>query len=703
MKFLNKILPLVALIPSAAFAQAQICPTPPTGDSSQLCANTKWTGSAIQANLPIFNVKAAPYNAACDGATDDTNAINSAAAALRANGSGILYSPPGSWCYHIGTINLTGLNSPLTGVQASYRSIVSIHTLCSVPNGVCWDAIGAKHTLWEGAELITSHVGACPSGGDDAAIGLQIGRPNPNQTASQEDFVSLYVNGCFSQAAFINFASEVTKFFGGIVDNGSMTAGSHNIRIDCDNHFNNLASAFQTIAWASGSFGSCNNIGFYGTTAQKFGGTLKAVSATGSTITFANVPAWVAVGQIAYDQTVNASLGNGAAVTSVTPGANGTVTFSISASSVVANDIISFSSPDPAVWLDGDNGFQWDKNGYISTGSQYGVEIFYEASQPPTDIDISTHIESYPNLVASILVGGTSSSPVIDGYTRNDEFSEGVLGDISPDYANGVTSLSLSRVRVFLRPAPGVATTWKDWGNYLDIATATQATGGSGCTTGSQTFTAVGGTGIAATLTGTVSGGSLNSGAMTVTTVGSYLFAPSSPITLSGGGCSVAPTATITTGTPATVQALTLSYGEETIYGTTSTSYRSIPANIQAVLQLDGNNTPVGIGRVIGPSWNVPNLPNGSGTILCRSGNAWIACSGTGTNGLATANRLQAVTAYNGSGGSAIPTCNAGAAGSFATVSDGKASPTAGSAYAAADGAATQAVWCNGSGWVYLM
>jgi hypothetical protein len=75
------------------------------------------------------------------------------------------------------------------------------------------------------------------------------------------------------------------------------------------------------------------------------------------------------------------------------------------------------------------------------------------------------------------------------------------------------------------------------------------ASAGSGCTTGTQTFTVQGGTlatnggGVAgaATVTATVSGGAI-SGNVTFTNPGNYSTLPASPATLSGGGCSTAPT-----------------------------------------------------------------------------------------------------------------------------------------------------------------
>lgn len=108
--------------------------------------------------------------------------------------------------------------------------------------------------------------------------------------------------------------------------------------------------------------------------------------------------------------------------------------------------------------------------------------------------------------------------------------------------------------------------------------------------------------------------------------------------------------------------------------------------NQTGILQLDPSyNFDIGAGSVIFESL-------GGGTIYGYAG-------GAGINAIA----LRTLTAYAGSGASAIPACSSGVTGTYALVSDGKASPTAGGAYAAGDGAANQPVWCNASGWVYLM
>jgi hypothetical protein len=76
------------------------------------------------------------------------------------------------------------------------------------------------------------------------------------------------------------------------------------------------------------------------------------------------------------------------------------------------------------------------------------------------------------------------------------------------------------------------------------VASASVASGGSGCLNGTDTFTVVGGTGTAATVSGTVTGGILG-GTLTVVTAGSYSVFPPSPASTTGGTCTMQPTLTL--------------------------------------------------------------------------------------------------------------------------------------------------------------
>jgi hypothetical protein len=73
------------------------------------------------------------------------------------------------------------------------------------------------------------------------------------------------------------------------------------------------------------------------------------------------------------------------------------------------------------------------------------------------------------------------------------------------------------------------------------VVSISLATAGVGCTTGSQTFTVVGGTVTAATFTSTVAAGALTS-PLTLVNHGNYSAPPISPAPATGGGCTTAPT-----------------------------------------------------------------------------------------------------------------------------------------------------------------
>lgn len=79
------------------------------------------------------------------------------------------------------------------------------------------------------------------------------------------------------------------------------------------------------------------------------------------------------------------------------------------------------------------------------------------------------------------------------------------------------------------------------WSALGALASATVNSGGSGCTSGLQTFTVSGGTSVhPSTFTGIVSGGSL-SGTLNIVAPGSYTSIPGGDPTVTGGGCSGAP------------------------------------------------------------------------------------------------------------------------------------------------------------------
>ena len=570
--------------------------------------------TAASLGLPVYNVIA--YGAKCDATggigTDDTLAINAAAAALRAHGFGLLYGPPDRYCYHTGTINLTNFNPATGGGAATKKNTkISIHLMCAVTGGVCADGIGSKYAVWNDFEVRTPNALACDSG-DDAAVGLQIGRPNPTQTASQQDFFSPHFEGCWSQAAIINYAAEDVAVFGGEIDNQSFTAGSNNVRVDCDNHFNLLASSFVTIAWPSGTFASCNAMTFHNTNSQKGVRNLVASSATGKTITFPAVVASIAAGQIVTNGP-GGHLPNGSRVVFVTPT---TVVLNVDVSNVVNGDTISFAAPSPAVWMDGTAGFAWNGHGYISCGCEFPIVMYEEAGQPDIYPDFSVHIESANNITSDILVSGTVATPTIKGLTRFDYFDEAAFSLVMPDFASGVQAVFLPQAFINFNPQGSVASTMTDWGKYQNVASAVVASGGSGCSNGAQTFTLVGGNGFPiATVNGTVSGGAL-SGALTVPQAGAYQATPGTTPTTTGGSCSVQPTITPTYG------ASNLSIPIQQVGGieTTPTSTNvSTPGSTLGLPGADG-----GVVRLKGPHVQIPQIltaTTAGQSPVCRGGN----------------------------------------------------------------------------------
>jgi hypothetical protein len=115
----------------------------------------------------------------------------------------------------------------------------------------------------------------------------------------------------------------------------------------------------------------------------------------------------------------------------------------------------------------------------------------------------------------------------------------------SPTFDSTSTSAGAERIYAWCGgtyySSTGGGTSSASWSELEALTSATVNSGGSGCTSGVQTFTVSGGTALAAaTFKGTVSGGSL-SGALSVVIPGSYTSIPSGDPTVTGGGCSGAP------------------------------------------------------------------------------------------------------------------------------------------------------------------
>jgi hypothetical protein len=647
---LSLILAAVVAVAQPAFTPLKLLTGPVdtgvlTGALNSLILQINQLGLSVNYGTPVYNVMA--FGAKCDATsavgstgTDDTVPINAAAAALRAHGFGMLYSPPERYCYHTGTINLTNFSPSSGGQPKTPRVQIAIHLMCAVgttpgPTGTCVDAIGSKYVKWTDFELFTpNREAALTTVGDDALIGLQIGRPNPTQTASQMDFFSPRIDGRFSQVAVANYASEATQVFGGVINNESLTAGSSNIWIDCDNHHNVLASAFTTISWPSGTFGSCDEaFNLHGTSTQKGPGTALIATAqgSGSTLTFAAVPSSIQAGYILKDS----ASGNGLALPTntkvVSTTATTIVTNQADVSAVLLGDAISVSSPDPAVWTDGTSHWTCNDGGYISTKSQYAITMFEEGAQPENNPEITCHIESFPNLVGDVLISGTVANPAIYGFVRHDHFDEAAFAVAVPDFANGVLSFEYDQLDFMLKRAGGNPN-FKDFGLYqsLDITTNTSgalvnpptvATPGSGCTPGAGTqFTIVGGEGIAGIVVGTVGGGGTLSGALTLVSTsasaastGSYLVTPGPVASTTGGGCSVQPTINLFYINRTVQLPIKFASGIERV---NNNAIESVPASANGLLRVDGSGAGATT-RLLGNLVTEPNLPSAGGVPVC--------------------------------------------------------------------------------------
>lgn len=173
----------------------------------------------------------------------------------------------------------------------------------------------------------------------------------------------------------------------------------------------------------------------------------------------------------------------------------------------------------------------------------------------------------------TLTISSGSSSLTATGcsFSTGDVGKYIVIEEAGTPFAYGaIASLSVTSAGSGYTSVPAVVLSNIGSGQYavlqplMTLVSASVASGGSGCSNGTQTFTLSGGTGTSASqVAGTVSGGVL-SGTLTVVTSGSYSILPAtSGVSTTGGGCSVHPS-------------LTPAYGVGSIYnpvGATGTHY----------------------------------------------------------------------------------------------------------------------------------
>lgn len=236
----------------------------PIAGGNILCAPTVGTPASPSAcgNLPLsfglnsiatlYDVQA--YGAVCNGTpgsatgTDDTVAINSATAAIRALsapnsiGSVILQFPKGKTCLIAtsGGINLTGLRN--LGLQ-----VVGMNLTCATSGTPCVDALFSQSFEID-SPIIYGNATNPPS------IGLQIGRKD-TQTADNNIIIHPVIHGTFTQSSFYNFASELLTMFYPDFSQLSASTATHAIIQDGCNIWN-VQSAYQTVTAVVGTAAS---------------------------------------------------------------------------------------------------------------------------------------------------------------------------------------------------------------------------------------------------------------------------------------------------------------------------------------------------------------------------------------------------------------------------------------------------------------
>lgn len=248
-------------------------PLAPTGDFSKgtsTAANGSTARSLAQRASDVVNVM--DYGAKCDGVTDDTAAINSATAAVRAlstsigfNGSNGPYSaivfPTAAKCLINGAMNFTGLVGFGVSVDGSGSTIY-----CKNTGGICLDAIGSRWIHFRDLTIVgdTTNV---------PKVLLAIGRTNTAalNSSDQMQLSNVTLSGSATLASLYNFASETDLFDHVKLFNSSSAAGSYALIEDGYNHFG-VTSTFITQNAPADSPQSFDENVFVSLTAGRAGG-----------------------------------------------------------------------------------------------------------------------------------------------------------------------------------------------------------------------------------------------------------------------------------------------------------------------------------------------------------------------------------------------------------------------------------------------
>lgn len=205
-------------LPSGTITSNPACTTPPT---LTLTTENVWV------SYPHKPYNVMNYGARCDGATDDSGAINAAIGAARAEVIAVANSvkslaidfPKNMPCLIRSSIDLTRIVNP-SGAALVGVSIRDAYLYCLVNGNPCIDALGTQGIHWENITIW---------GGDDTAgsypnYGIQIGR-NSRAQAGDHDMEEIYLLGWYRNCGFINMASESSTFTHMYVSNNANTFG----------------------------------------------------------------------------------------------------------------------------------------------------------------------------------------------------------------------------------------------------------------------------------------------------------------------------------------------------------------------------------------------------------------------------------------------------------------------------------------------
>jgi hypothetical protein len=154
---------------------------------------TGWppTGGGGTGALPWISIKAAPYNAAGNGTTDDTTALQSAVNALAAVGGGRIYFPPGTYL----------IGGPLQDTGGSNAQILLPTIRTDAPM------------------VVIEFIGALPP-----PTQLFIGSPLPSATAYST--IKSTLTGASGTAAFIGGVESSAGGFAGLWNNVMLVASN---------------------------------------------------------------------------------------------------------------------------------------------------------------------------------------------------------------------------------------------------------------------------------------------------------------------------------------------------------------------------------------------------------------------------------------------------------------------------------------------